>query len=147
EFVFSFITPDNKISSFLFNSVFQYTDDEQFLYFMVAEVKSIQNIVHKIITEIMYPYILSESVIKLNIRLLLIEFIKNIDKHHHMKQEATHQYFLIKTLKYIDENFQTATLSELARILNQSNYAMSKYIKEATQVTFKELLQEKRLSK
>src|SRR5699024_12427230 len=47
EFVFSFISPDNKISSFLFNSVFQYTDYEQFLYFMVSEVNSIQELVHK----------------------------------------------------------------------------------------------------
>lgn len=147
EFVFSFITPDNKISSFLFNSVFQYTDYEQFLYFMVSEVKSIQELIHKMITEILYPSVLSESVIKLNMGLLLIELIKNIDKVQHMKKEATHQYFLIESLKYIDENFKTATLTELASKLNQSNYTMSKYIKEATYFTFKELLQEKRLSK
>ncbi|HLR22114.1 MAG TPA: AraC family transcriptional regulator [Pseudogracilibacillus sp.] len=147
EFVFSFISPDNKISSFLFNSVFQYTDYEQFLYFMVSEVSSIQELVHKMITEMMYPSVLSESVIKLNMGLLLIELIKNIDKVRHIKKEAAHQYILIKSLKYIEENFKTATLSELAEELNQSDYTLSKYIKEATQLTFKELLQEKRLSK
>src|SRR5699024_11217921 len=77
EFVFSFISPDNKISSFLFNSVFHYTYYEQFLYFMLSEVSSIQELVHKMITEIIYLYVLSESVIKLNMGLLLIELIKN----------------------------------------------------------------------
>lgn len=147
EFIFSFITPDNKISSFLFNSVFQYTNYEQFLYFKVSDVKSIQELVHTMITEIMYPSVLSESVIKLNMGLLLIELIKNIDKVQDIKQEATHQYLLIKSLEYIEENYKTGTLSELAKELNQSNYSMSKYIKEATHLTFKELLQEKRLSK
>src|SRR5699024_11439309 len=56
EFVFSFISPANKISSFLFNSVFKYMDYEQFLYFMVSEVSSIQEIVHKKINKIMYVY-------------------------------------------------------------------------------------------
>src|SRR5699024_12369738 len=97
--------------------------------------------------EIMYPSVLSESVIKLNMGLLLIELIKNIDKVQDIKQEATHQYLLIKSLEYIEENYKTGTLSELAKELNQSNYSMSKYIKEATHLTFKELLQEKRLSK
>ena len=114
---------------------------------MVSDVKSIQELVHTMIREIMHPSVLSESVIKLNMGLLLIELVKNIDKVQDIKQEATHQYLLIKSLKYIEENYKTGTLSELAKELNQSNYSMSKYIKEATQLTFKELLQEKRLSK
>src|SRR5699024_12473113 len=73
EFVFSFISPDNKISSFLFNSVYHYTDYEQFLYFMVSDVSSNQDLVHKMNTEMMYPSVLSDYVIKLNIVLLLIK--------------------------------------------------------------------------
>src|SRR5699024_11355443 len=96
--------------------------------------------------EMMYPSVLSESVIKLNMGLLLIELIKNIDKVRHIKKEAALQYILIKSLKYIEENFKTATLSELAEELNQSDYTLSKYINEATQLTFKELFQDKRLA-
>ncbi|WP_395028574.1 helix-turn-helix domain-containing protein, partial [Robinsoniella sp.] len=49
-------------------------------------------------------------------------------------------------LKYIEENYKTATLSEIAGEMNQSVSNMSKQIKHATGRTFKELLQEKRLS-
>src|SRR5699024_7772895 len=119
EFVFSFISPDNKISSFLLNRVFQYTEYEQFLYFMVSEVSSIHALVHKMITVMLYPSVLSESVIKLNMGLLLIHLIKTIDKVRHIKKEAAHQYIQIKPLKYMEDDFTTATMPELAEALNQ----------------------------
>lgn len=49
--------------------------------------------------------------------------------------------------RYIDENYQTATLRELACILNQSESALSRQIKTTTTMTFKELLQTKRFSR
>src|SRR5699024_10022431 len=100
-------------------------------------------------TEMMYPSVLSESVIKLNMGLLLIELIKNIDKVRHIKKEAAHQYILIKSLKYIEENFKTETISKQIEEINRSAYTLRKYIKIAkkTQITFKELLQKKRLYK
>lgn len=47
----------------------------------------------------------------------------------------------ITVMSYIRENYQTATLTELCEIMNQSASALSRQIKTVTGSTFKELLQ------
>jgi AraC-like DNA-binding protein/mannose-6-phosphate isomerase-like protein (cupin superfamily) len=147
DFIFSFLSKDNTISNFIINSIFNNTQNGQYLYFMVSDVESIQELIQKMILEIMKPTVLSESTIKLNMGLLLIELIKHIDKVQHKEENASLQYLLVESLKYIDEHFQTASLYELSEKLNQTHYSLSKRIKKATNFTFKELLQEKRLTK
>lgn len=147
DFIFSFLSTDNQISNFIINSLFNNTQSGQFLYFTVSEVESIQELIKKIILEIMNPTVLSDSTIKLYMGLLVIELIKHSDKVEHKEENSSIQYLIVESLKYIDENYQTASLYDLAGKLNQTHYALSKMIKKATNFTFKELLQEKRLSK
>lgn len=147
DFIISFISTDNQISRFIISSLFNNSHNGQFLYFMVAEVECIQELVQKIIVEIMNPTVLSESTIKFYMGLLLIELIKNVDKVQHKAESESFEYIVIESLKYIDEHFKTAVLYELAERLNQTHYSLSKTIKKATNLTFTELLQEKRLTK
>lgn len=147
EFIFSFLSSENIVSDFLINSLFNNTQYGQFLYFRVADSKSIQNLVEKMIHEIMNPSPFSESEIKLYMGLFLIELIKNSDKVERKEEASIQHYLIVESLKYIEENFKEASLYELADLLNQSYYGLSKTIKKATSHTFKELLQERRLTK
>jgi YesN/AraC family two-component response regulator len=52
----------------------------------------------------------------------------------------------LTVLRYIEENYRTATLTEIAAQLNQSVYQLSRLIKEQAGHTFKDLLQTKRLN-
>ncbi|WP_226037406.1 AraC family transcriptional regulator [Aquibacillus saliphilus] len=148
EYIFSYLAADNvenDIGDFLINSLFNHTNNGQFLYFAVSEVESIQELVHKIILEIMEPSVLSESTIKLYMGLLMIELIKHSDKIAKQNDRLMEHELIIESLKYIDEHFKDASLYELASNLNQPHYRLSKNIKKVTSRTFKELLQEKRL--
>jgi AraC-like DNA-binding protein/mannose-6-phosphate isomerase-like protein (cupin superfamily) len=147
EFIFSYLTSENMISNFLINSLYNNTQNGQFLYFKVARVTNIQELLKKIIMEIMNPSFMSESTIKLYMGLLMIEFIKHADKVEHKEEQSLQHVIMVESLKYIEENFQEASLYELASRLNQPHYWLSKNIKKATNYTFKELLQEKRLNK
>lgn len=147
DFVFSFLTTENRISNFLINSLYNSTQNGQFLYFKVSKVESIQDLIKRIIMEIMSPAFMSESTIKLYMGLLMVELIKHADKAEHTEDYPVQHYLIVESLKYIDEHFQNASLYELALRLNQPSYALSKEIKKATNYTFKELLQEKRLIK
>ncbi|WP_078544519.1 AraC family transcriptional regulator [Litchfieldia alkalitelluris] len=147
EFIFTYLSSNNIISEFLINSIYNNTQNGQFLYFAVAEVDEIQEVLKKIILELMYPSFLSDSTSKLYMGLLLLNLIKHSDKITHTKEDSAQPYLLVESLKYIEEHFQTASLYELAEKLHQPHYALSKYIKKSTQFTFKELLQEKRLAK
>lgn len=147
DFIFSFLSTDNQITNFIINSLLNNTQSGQFLYFTVSEVKSVQELIKKIILEIMNPTVLSDSTIKLYMGLFVIELIKHSDKVEHKEEDSSLQYLIVESLKYIDENYKNASLYELADKLNQTHYALSKMIKKATNFTFKELLQEKRLNK
>lgn len=145
SFIFSFLTTENQISNFLISSLFNQTQHGQYLYFSVSEVESIQDLIGKIIIEIMNPSIMSESSIKLYMGLLLVELIKHSDKVKYKENKYRHQ-IIAESLKYIEEHYQHASLYQLSEKLNQPHYTLSKEIKKATNFTFKELLQEKRLN-
>ena len=50
-------------------------------------------------------------------------------------------------LRYIDSEYQSASLSDFSRKVKEEEYVLSRMIKKNTGRTFKDLLQEKRLSK
>ena len=54
---------------------------------------------------------------------------------------------MIEVLKYIDKNYANTILFEISEIIKQLHYKISKLVKKQTNMTFKELLQEKRLNK
>ncbi|TWE09088.1 AraC-like DNA-binding protein [Neobacillus bataviensis] len=147
DFIFSFLNSGNIVSDFLISGLYNNTQNGQFLYFKVAEVETIQDMIGKIIYEIMHPSPFSESTIKLYMGLLMIELIKNTDLVERKEEASMNHYLVVESLQYIEENYKHASLYELAEKLNQSHYGLSKTIKKATSHTFKELLQERRLVK
>lgn len=147
EFIFSYLSTDNIITNFLINSLYDNTQNGQYLYFAISEVEEIQEIIGRMIEEIMNPSLLSDSTIKLYAGLLTIELIKNTNKLKQNEKNPNHHFVMVETMKYIDEHYKNASLYELAGKLHQPHYALSKQIKNTTNYTFKELLQEKRLTK
>ena len=145
DFIFSFLSSENIVSDFLINSLYNNTQNGQFLYFKVADVPAIQDMIGKMIEEIMYSSTFSEPTIKLYMGLFMIELIKNSDRVERKEEASINHYLVVESLKYIEEQFKDASLYELADQLNQSHYGLSKTIKKATSHTFKELLQERRL--
>lgn len=147
DFIFSYLSSGNIVSDFLLSSLYNNTQNGQFLYFKVSEVEGIQDLIRKMIHEIMYPTTFSESAIKLYMGLVMIELIKNSDRVERKEEASITHYMVVESLKYIEEHYKEASLYELAEQLNQSHYGLSKTIKKATSRTFKDLLQERRLGK
>ncbi|WP_096189964.1 AraC family transcriptional regulator [Evansella halocellulosilytica] len=147
KFIFSFLSTENMVSDFLLNSLYYNTHNGEYLYFKVSSVIEIQEILEKMILELFHHNLLSDSTVKLYMGLLLIQLIKHSDKLIQRENTPFEKNFVITCLKYIDEHYQDASLNVLADRLNQPIYAVSKNIKKATNQTFKELLQEKRLTK
>lgn len=146
QFIFHYLHEENKLTDFLINSLFHHSESGQYLYYKVSDVLEIQDIIGKLLQEESNNSILSESTMKLYMGLLMIELIKNTDKIQQNESVTHSQSVVIEALTYIDKHYQQGKLNELARNLHQSMSSLSKSIKKATGYTFKELLQEKRLS-
>jgi AraC-like DNA-binding protein/mannose-6-phosphate isomerase-like protein (cupin superfamily) len=147
DFIFSYLSSGNIVSDFLLSSLYNNTQNGQYLYFKVSDAEGIQDLIRKMIHEIMFPTTFSESAIKLYMGLFMIELIKNSDRVERKEEASITHYLVVESLKYIEEHYKEASLYELAEQLNQSHYGLSKTIKKATSRTFKDLLQERRLGK
>ncbi|MEI2465209.1 AraC family transcriptional regulator [Niallia taxi] len=147
QFIFQYLNGENIITEFLINSLFNHTQNGQYLYYAVSEVEEIQELVEKIIKEETDGSLMAESKMKLYMGLLLIELVKNTDKITKNQSASSQHFIVVESLKYIEEHYKKGTLQELAQRLLQSSSSLSKNIKKATGFTFKDLIQEKRLIK
>lgn len=147
QFIFQYLNGENIITEFLINSLFNHTQNGQYLYYAVSEVEEIQELVEKIIKEETDGSLMAESKMKLYMGLLLIELVKNTDKITKNQSASSQHFIVVESLKYIEEHYKNGTLQELAQHLLQSSSSLSKNIKKATGFTFKDLIQEKRLMK
>lgn len=147
EYVAVFLENDNIISKFLMTTLYTYYDRGEYLYFRISERKNIQELIEKIIAELYAPSAMSKSTIKLLVGLLLVELVKNSQSIEIYSIDNYEKIVIIEALKYIEEFYNDGTLLELSEKLKIPDYKLSKLIKKHTQMTFKELLQEKRLSK
>ncbi|WP_315110052.1 helix-turn-helix domain-containing protein [Clostridium intestinale] len=147
DYILGLLEKDNIISSFLLTTLYTNYEKGEYLYFKVSDNKEIQSLVERIITELYTPSIMSKATIKLLVGLLIVELVKNSHNIETYSVDNYEKMIIIQCLKYIDDFYQKGNLFEIANKLNQPHYKLSKLIKKQTKMTFKELLQEKKLSK
>ncbi|MCM2676164.1 AraC family transcriptional regulator [Alkalicoccobacillus plakortidis] len=146
EYIFSFLNIRGPIYRFLMDSLYTYSYQGQYLTFKTADNHTLQNLILTIIHEILNPVDVSEARVKLQVGLLLVELSQNEHQIEGAETLTLHSSWIQETLAYINQSYSTATLVEIADKLNQHDYVLSRAIKQMTNQTFKELLQEKRLS-
>lgn len=147
DYILTLLDDENVISKFLITTLYKDYESGEYLYFKVSEKREIQRLLERIITELYEPSIMSDAAIKLLVGLLLVELSRNSENIEVYSTNNYEKMIIISIFKYIDESYPKATLGELSEKLKQPNYKLSKLIKKHTGMTFKELLQEKRLSK
>lgn len=147
DYIITLLDNENIISKFLLTTLYTDYNEGEYLYFKVSERKNIQDLVEKIIIELYTTSIMKKATIKLLVGLLLVELIKNSQDIEIYSVDNYEKMLIIQSLKYIEEFYNKATLLELSEKLKQPDYKLSKLIKKHTEMTFKELLQEKKLSK
>lgn len=147
DYIITLLDNENIISKFLLTTLYTDYNEGEYLYFKVSERKNIQDLVEKIIIELYTPSIMKKATMKLLVGLLLVELIKNSQDIEIYSVDNYEKMLIIQSLKYIEAFYNKATLVELSEKLKQPDYKLSKLIKKHTEMTFKELLQEKKLSK
>lgn len=146
ESIYRFLNQGTIIQQFIVDSRFTNEQKGQSLVFRSAEIKQVQSIMGNLLHEMLNPSDFSEPTINLQMGLLLLELTKNIECIEQYKL-AREYPLIVEVLNYIEQNYVDASLEYIAYQLNQSYSAMSRFIKQQTEFTFKQLVQEKRLSK
>ncbi|MBD7911298.1 MULTISPECIES: AraC family transcriptional regulator [Clostridium] len=147
DYILSLLDNENIISRFLITTLYTDYKEGEYLYFKVAEDEKVQEILEKIIIELYTDGMMSRVTIKLLVGLLFVELVKTPECIEIYSVDNYDKMIIIQVFKYIHEFYKEGTLLEIAEKLKQPDYKLSKLIKKHTQMTFKELIQEKRLSR
>ncbi|MCC0629667.1 helix-turn-helix domain-containing protein [Clostridioides sp. ES-S-0108-01] len=147
NYIISLLENDNSIVNFLMTTLYTNYDMGEYLYFKVSDKKEIQDIIENIVIELYEPSVISKVKIKLLVGLLLVELVKNSEDVENHAVDNYEKMIIIEVLKYVDRDYKKGSLTEVASNLKQSDYKISKLVKKHLGYTFKDLVQEKRLSK
>lgn len=138
---------NNVLADFLVNVLRQNEGKGEYLHFRVAEVLQIQNLLENMI----YSLVTGRGdQNRINQTTMGLIFLYLLDSVQYAEMRVPNQYenmISMTTLDYIEQNYKTATLTELCVRLHLPMHVLSKMIKKNTGFNFKELLQRKRMNK
>ena len=134
----------NSLQDFLISCLTKKNADSNFLYFHVADLLPVQNLMENLIWNMMDTTLSNRALNQTTIGLLFLNLANHTERIH-MQSNSFDQELTLKALSYIDTCYTDATLTEFAKRESIDISAISRILKKETGHTFKELLQTKRL--
>ncbi|SFB71896.1 AraC family transcriptional regulator [Butyrivibrio sp. YAB3001] len=148
---------DSPLKDFLVSCLTQKDIAGNYLYFNVSNVPQIQNIMENLIWNMIMDNasktdrIISDfnektTINQVTMGLLFLTLLQHTDTIK-VSRRSYDQELMFKLLRYIEDEYSDASLSHFSEMVKEDEYVLSRIIKKNTGNTFKELLQNKRLSK
>ena len=136
---------ENLLRDFLVGSLCEDSRRTSYLYFHVADVLPIQNLIENMVWSLLNNQWNKRSSNQLTMGLLFLHLINHIEKME-TGGKAYHQEFEVAVLNYVETHYKEGNLSELAQLMGYNLYWLSHEIKKRTGKTYKELVQTKRMN-
>ena len=138
-------TEENTLREFLVGTLCGKNDQTSYLYFHVADVLPIQNLVENMVWTVFYGMGNKRSCNQITMGLLLLQLLNYMDKMETGSSRFDTE-LTGNVLNYIEEHYKDGSLSDLAESMNYDLYWLSREIRKRTGRTYKELLQAKRMN-
>lgn len=134
---------ESVLSNFLVSTL-KKSGGSGFLHYRVADILPVQNLVENLVWSLLNAQPHYGHINQLTMGLLFAQLVRVTERIEDSGGESE-QMFMMQVLRYIEEHYREASLSEFAAMQNASVSSVSKKVRHASGRTFKELLQEKRL--
>ena len=115
----------------------------EYLYFRAAGILPVQNLIENLIWTLLEETPNKRGVLQLTMGLLFTQLLNHTEA---LRFEEAEQNTVVAVLRYIEEHYRDAALSEIAQALHYELSSLSRLIRQKTGKNYTELLQEKRLS-
>lgn len=136
---------ENPLRDFIVESLTGKNGNIGYLHFKVADILPIQNLVENLIWTIKNDISNKRSINQMTMGILFLQLLNHTDKVEVGKDNEDKELLLI-VLRYVEENYKSGELTELAKTLNYDLYWLSKKVKQLTEKTYTDLVQNKRLN-
>lgn len=146
DVAFSMVEGENILRNFIIGTLMRDSAPMDYIHFKVSDILPVQNLMENMVWSIVNKYPNRRQINQITMGLLFLQLMNYSDRIDKNDPKQYEQNMAMSVLRYIEENYRTATLTEIASDLSQSVYQLSRLIKEQTGRTFKELLKTKRLN-
>lgn len=136
---------ENLIRDFIISCLRSEENAINYLYFKVADILPIQNLMENLIWTIKNKQSNKRNINQVSMGLLFLQLMNYTDKIQIGKNNSE-QELILAVYRFIEENYKNGELSDLAKQLNYDLYWMSRTIKKLTGKNFTELIQAKRFN-
>lgn len=143
---FLMLQEDGVLANFLVGMLKNDQSMVDYLHFSVKDVLPIQNLVENLVWSLFNDQPYKNNINQTTMGLLFLELQNHSHKINQSNTDYYEQNLIFTAMRYIEDHYKTASLQELASILHQPDYWVSKLIKGYTKQTFKQLVQKRRLT-
>ena len=141
------VGPNNVLAEFIVNTLRQSAQKGEYLYFKVADVLQIQNLLENMIYSLVMKQEDQNRINRTTMGLLFLYLLNYVQHSEIMAPDQYENMVVMTTMRYIDQNYRTATLTELSRRLHQPTHTLSRMLSRCAGGNFKQLLQRRRMNK
>jgi AraC-like DNA-binding protein len=135
----------NPLRDFIIGCLTKEGSFSNYLHFHVADILPIQNLMENMIWNMLHnengQQLLNQTTMG-----LLFQNLTNYTDLLNVSDKSYDQELVFSLLRYIEQEYRIASLSEFCKANSTDNYTISRLIKKNTGHTFKELLQNKRMT-
>lgn len=142
---FTMLDRDNILMDFISGFLRRSDHPDRYLHFQVSEVPQVQNLVENLVISLIDRHEDENRINQVQMGLLFLYLQKYTDLLEEASPVSYQDSLVMAVLRYIDQHYPAASLTELSGQLSQPLPLLSKLIKQRTGANFKELLQRKRI--
>lgn len=134
---------ETPLRKFLVDCMKNNSENAGYLHFKVSDIVPVQNLIENLLWSLLHKNTNRRRIIQNTMGLL---FLHLMDYTERLEYGDNRDEAIIKALSYVENNYASASLTELARRQHYDFAWYSREIKKKTGSTFTELVQQKRLS-
>ncbi|MCC0627706.1 MULTISPECIES: AraC family transcriptional regulator [unclassified Clostridioides] len=135
------------ISNFLLDAISNTQKHDKYIIFDCQNSNLLLNLVENLLCEYYNPSFCIKDTIDSYMILIFIELLKSHQENETSSYKSSNKIYIGEILQFIEKNYSNCTLESVSKeFLFHPNY-LSRYIKQGTGLTFKEIIQKQRLNK
>lgn len=134
---------DTPIKNYLVECLKSIQPSTPYLYFKVSDVLPIQNLMENLVWNLICDEPNKRRINQTTMGLLFLLLLNYTERLEYKNKDDE---FVMKVLRYVEENYATGSLTELAEEMKYDLTGLSREIKNRTGKTYTELVRERRLA-
>lgn len=145
--VLAMLEEENVLRDFLIGTLKPDKNAADYLHFQSIDILPVKNLMENLIWSLLNSQPNRRNINQATMGLLFLHLLNHTDRINMHDSGQYEQHLVFTVLKYIDNNYLNAELTEISRQLHMPAYSVSKIVKKHSGHTFKQLLQMKRLNR